>query len=54
MSDSMPFFRLDIFSFLHDDIAVHHNQAPIGVIDESLVLGFLNEARNRFSCEANV
>ena len=54
LADALAIGRFDALGLLHDDIGVHHDQAPVGVIDETRVAGLLDHARQRRGAQTDV
>ncbi len=54
LADALAVGRLDALGLLHDDVGVHHDEAAVGVIDETRVLGLLDEARDGLGAQADV
>ncbi|OPZ91222.1 MAG: hypothetical protein BWY73_01146 [candidate division TA06 bacterium ADurb.Bin417] len=52
--DPPPLFGLDAGRLLHDHVRVHHDQAPVGVVNETRVAGLLDQAGNGPGAEADV
>ena len=44
-ADALAFGGLDALGLLHHHVGVHHDQPAVGVVDEPLVAGLLDQAR---------
>ena len=54
LADALALLGLDAGGLLHDDVGVHHDEAAVGVVDEALVAGLRDEARDGLVGEADV
>ncbi len=54
LADALAVLGLDALGLLHDDVGVHHDETAVGVIDETGVLGLLDEARDSLGAQTDV
>ncbi|OQA10498.1 MAG: hypothetical protein BWY66_00173 [bacterium ADurb.Bin374] len=54
LANALALGGLDAFSLLHDDVGIHHDQAPVGVPDEARIVGLLDQRGDRLGRQTDV